>query len=194
MLNVFNIIIMTTLFIIGLFTIISWHYWNNKYYKDIKFQIFAPYITGVATVLICFGIIFQVSSYLQQAVEDKIKVYSELNQSFLQPILDLFLQYPEMDYYYNDLFGIKKMSPNVKRNITLENQISMVIFAKIAIPAVYIELSGDKDTVELTNKGLKKILDTFMKCKIFVEYYKTYFKPKIAGPVVVKYLEEQYNI
>jgi hypothetical protein len=190
----FNILVITTLFILGLFIIISWHYWQNKYYKSIKFQTFGPYISGLATVFICFGIIFQVSSYFQQRIEDKIKVYSELNQSFLQPILDLFLQHPEMNYYYNDLFGIQKMSPNVKRNITLENQISMVIFAKIAIPAVYIELSEDKDMVELTNKGLKKILDTFMKCQIFVEYYKTYFKPKIAGPVVVEYIEKYYNV
>lgn len=194
MLNVFGITFLSTFIILGIFMLISLHYWNHKYYKTLKFQTFGPYISGVATVLICFGIIFQITSYFQQAIEDKIKVYSELNQSFLQPILDIFLQYPEMDYYYNDLFGIQKMSPNVKRNINLENQISMVIFAKIAIPAVYIELSEDKDMVKLTNKGLKKILDTFMKSKIFVEYYKTYFKPKIAGPVVVEYLEEHYNI
>ena len=194
MLNVFSYTLISTFIILGIFVIISLHYWNNKYYKSIQFQIFGPYINGIAASLICFGIIFQVSSYLQQAIEDKIKVYSELNQSFLQPILDLFLQYPEMNYYYNDLFGLQKMSPNVKRNITLENQISMVIFAKIAIPAVYIELSEDKDMVDLTNKGLKKILDTFMKCKIFVEYYTTYFKPKIAGPVVVEYIEKHYNV
>jgi len=99
-----------------------------------------------------------------------------------------------MNYYYNDLFGIKKMTPNVKRNRTLENQISMIIFAKIAIPAVYIELSQDENTVKLTSKALKKILDTFMKCQIFVEYYTTIFKPKIAGPVVAKYMEKYYNI
>ena len=194
MFSVLSITIISSIFISGFFIVISLHYWKHKYYKSTKFQQYGPYLNGVAASLICFGIIFQVSSFFEQKIEDKIKVYSDLNQSFLQPILDLFIQHPEMGYYYNDLFGIKKINKNVKRNIMLENQISMVIFAKIAIPAVYIELSQDKNMVSLTDKGLTKILDTFMKCQIFVEYYTKYFKQKIAGPVVIDFMEKHYNI
>lgn len=194
MLSVLSITIISSIFILSFFIIITLHYFKNKYYKSIKFQQYGPYLNGIAATVICFGIIFQVASYFEQKIEDKIQLYSDLNHSFLQPILDLFIQYPEMGYYYNELFGIKKMNKNVKRNILLENQINTVIFSKIAIPAVYIELSQDKNMVRLTDKGFIKILNTFMESQIFVEYYKIYFKPKIAGPVVVDFMEKHYGI
>ena len=192
--NLFNVTTISTLVILGFFGLLTFHYWNHKYYKTIKFQTYTSYLTAIATAFICFGIIFQVSTYFQQRIQDKITIYTNLNESFLQPIFDLFMQYPEMNYYYNDLFGIEKINSNVKRNQTLELQISMVIFSTIAVPAVYIELSSDKDMVSLSKKGLVKILKTFMKCKLFVYYYVTYFKPNIAGPVVVKFMEQNFNV
>lgn len=192
--SLFNVTFISTIAIFGFFGLLTFHYWNHKYYKSVKFQTFGPYINGIAATFICFGIIFQVAAYFQQRIEDKITVYTNLNESFLQPIFDLFIQNPEMNYYYNDLFGIEKMNPNVKRNQTLELQISMIIFSKIAVPAVYIELSQDKDMVSLSQKGLVKILKTFMKCQLFVHYYVTYFKPNIAGPVVVEFMEQNFHV
>ena len=99
-----------------------------------------------------------------------------------------------MNYYYNDLLGIKHINKYTKRNIILENQISMLIFAKLIVPAMYVDPQYELDHTENTKNALKKTMNTFTKSTVFVSYWTNIFKPKFAGEVTLKYMKENYGL
>lgn len=186
--------IIVTSIISFFFISIILHYWSNNYYKSAKFQTFGPYINGMAATLICFGIIFQVVQWEQSEILHRVDGISQLTVEFLQPIIEIFIDHPEMNYYYNDLLGIKHINKHTKRNILLENQISMLIFAKLIVPAMYVDPIYDLDHTGHTRAALKKTMDTFIKSTVFVSYWTNIFKPKFAGEVTLNYMKENYGL
>ena len=82
------------------------------------------------SILFSSAIIIQVYTYNHQRSSEEIEKYADLSKIFLDDTLDLFIKYPEMNYYYEDLMGIKSIDSHTKRNIVLENQISMLIFSR----------------------------------------------------------------
>jgi hypothetical protein len=98
-----------------------------------------------------------------------------------------------MNYYYEDLMGIKAIDNNTKRNILLEEQISMLIFSRLAKFAIFIQTS-DAETSTKIEKWMGHVTHTFMKSPTLRYYWTHKYKPNLSGPASIKYMKDNYNL
>jgi len=126
--------------------------------------------------------------------KDEIDHYNNLSKIFLDDTIDLFIEHPEMNYYYEDLMGIRRIDDNTKRNIVLENQISMLIFSRLAKFAIFIQQSNDKALSSKIENWLGHVTHTFMKSPTLRNYWITEYKPKLSGPASRKYMEDNFKL
>lgn len=168
-------------------------YWIGDFYKYDKFRVFLTLLSAIAVIFGILAIVIQGLNYSDTVKQRDAESFDNLSKEFIQDILQLFINNPDMIYYYNDLFGLKKITKDTKRNLIKEHQISMLIFAKLASITYYIETYGfisiTKGLISRTNH----ILDTFFKSQTFKGYWKEY-KDKLAGQNIKDYVEKYYKL
>ena len=170
------------------------HFWSSNYYKSNKFQIFLTYISTIAFAIGSTAIILEVINLKKTHTAEEIQKYNETSKILLDDTIHLFIEHPEMNYYYNDLLGIKKIDKNTKRNIVLENQISMLIFARIAKFAMVVNESDDQEITKKLNVWMGHVIETFMKSDTFRNYWINEYKPKLSGPAARIYMKKYFNL
>ena len=181
-------------FVLSMMVIFFYFYeWKKAKVSTEGFKVFLALVTTVATVILAIAIIFQIINYRNAQKEATIKAYSDLSQIFVDDILQIFVEYPSMDYYYNELVGIEKITFNTRRNITLEHKISMLIFARLAKFTIVKQESLDEEHVAKISKWIGHVMDTYMKSEIFRGYWEEY-KDKLSGPSTRAYMEETYKL
>ena len=174
-------------------TILFWHFWRGHYYKNNKFKIFLTLITTITSIMFSAAIILQVYNYNHQQTTAQNDHYNSLSKIFLDDTIELFIQHPEMNYYYEDLMGIKAIDNNTKRNIVLEEQISMLIFSRLAKFAIFIQ-NSDPQTSSKIEKWMGHVTHTFMKSPTLRYYWIHQYKPNLSGPASIKYMKDNYNL
>jgi len=191
MLESAKITIVVTIFAL---VIILYHFWRGNYYRNNKFKIFLTLITTVTSIMFSSAIIIQVLNYNNQKANEEIDRYNSLSKVFLDDILETFMEHPEMNYYYDELVGVKTIDKNTKRNYVLENQISMLIFSKLAKFAIFAQQTHDKDISKKIENWMGHVADTFMKSPTLKHYWINEYKPKLSGPASRTYMEEHFNL
>lgn len=189
-LNIHIIIGMIVIFALALIM----HFWAGHYYRNNKFKTFLTLVTTITSILFSSAIIIQVFNYNHQRSAEEIEKYSELSKIFLDDTITLFIENPEMNYYYEDLLGIKMIDQNTKRNIILENQISMLIFSRLAKFAVFIQQADDPEITKKIDNWLGHIARTFMKSDTLKNYWINEYKPKLSGPASRQYMKDNFNL
>jgi hypothetical protein len=174
--------------------IILYHFWRGTYYRNNKFKILLTLITTVTSIMFSSAIIIQVLNYNNQKANEEIDRYNGLSKVFLDDILETFMKHPEMNYYYDELVGVKTIDKNTKRNYVLENQISMLIFSKLAKFAIFAQQTHDKDISKKIENWMGHVADTFMKSPTLKHYWINEYKPKLSGPASRTYMEEHFNL
>ena len=96
------------IFFISFMVAIISHYWVNSYYKSSKYTVFLKLLQVLASSLFSIAITIQIISYYEQQNSSTITGYGEQSKFFLDDILNIFINHPEMNYYYEELLGIKK--------------------------------------------------------------------------------------
>ena len=177
-----------------LFIFIIAHFWMGSYYRNIKFKTLLTVITTFTSIMFSSAIIVQVLQYNSQKANEEIDHYNDLSKVFLDDILQMFIDHPAMDYYYNDLLGIKAIDKNTKRNYVLENQVSMLIFSKLAKFAIFAQQTADKDISEKIENWMGHVAKTFMKSPTLQSYWVNEYKPKLSGPASRKYMEKNFKL
>jgi hypothetical protein len=140
------------------------------------------------------AIIVQVLNYHNQKANEEIDRYNSLSKVFLDDTLDIFIKNPEMNYYYNELVGIQEIDKNTKRNYVLENQISMLIFSKLAKFAIFAQQATDKEVTIKIENWMGHVADTFMKSPTLRYYWINEYKPKLSGPASRAYMEKHFKL
>jgi len=179
---------------ISALVIILYHFWRGTYYRNNKFKILLTLITTVTSIMFSSAIIIQVLNYNNQKANEEIDRYNSLSKVFLDDILETFMEHPEMNYYYDELVGVKTIDKNTKRNYVLENQISMLIFSKLAKFAIFAQQTHDKDISKKIENWMGHVADTFMKSPTLKHYWINEYKPKLSGPASRTYMEEHFNL
>ena len=174
--------------------IILYHFWRGTYYRNNKFKILLTLITTVTSIMFSSAIIIQVLNYNNQKSNEEIDRYNSLSKVFLDDILETFMEHPEMNYYYDELVGVKTIDKNTKRNYILENQISMLIFSKLAKFAIFAQETRDKKISEKIENWMGHVADTFMKSPTLKYYWINEYKPKLSGPASRTYMEKHFNL
>ena len=178
-----------------LFIFFIHHFWQHTYYSSSQFQIFLTYMTMISTVIFSVAFVFQIVGYQKAQAEETIKTYSDISSVFFDDILKLFIEHPDMNYYYNELVGLEKISPGTKRNRTLEHEISMLIFSRLAKFTIYYQETSDKAHSEKIYGWVTHIMDTYLENSPTLRHYWTHeYKPKLSGPSSRKFMAEKYKL
>lgn len=164
---------------------------NERFYKNTKFKRYIEIVTSIATFILAIGVLFQVITFKQQEHKTIAQNLDNFSKNFINDIIALFIQHPEMNYFYQELFLNKPIPQNIKRNIVLEEQISMVIFSKSLEQIVVI---NQYDNYKYIKTTLNKILGNFFKSESFKYYYTHCYKPSVAGPIIISYMQENFGL
>jgi hypothetical protein len=186
-------VVVGTLVVLLAIILVFVYRWQKAQVTEDQFRTFLTLVTTVATVVLAVAIIFQIVNYRNAQREITIKAYSDLSHLFVDDILQLFVQFPKMDYFYNELIGLKKITAKTLRNITLEHKISMLIFARLAKFTIFKQESMDEEHVAKISKWVEHVMNTYLKSNIFKNYWKDY-KEKLAGPSTISFMKDKYNL
>jgi len=84
------------------------------------------------------AVIIQIMNTKEKVTANSITISNNLSSEIIDNQFFLFIEYPEMNYYYKELVGIDYNLPQ-RRNYILENQISMIIFCRISSIVYFID-------------------------------------------------------
>lgn len=168
-------------------------YWKNDYYKNDQFKVFLTLLSAIAVIFGIIALIIQGLNYYDTVKQRDSNSFHSLTKEFIQDLLQWFIENPNMNYYYNDLMNIKHISKGTTRNYTKEHQISMLIYAKLASIAYYVELNKYGDLTKGLVSRTNHIMNTFLKSKVFRGYWKHYDK-LLAGEPIRIYMKKYFNI
>ena len=182
--------------ILSVLTIIMFvysYFLNSKYYKYIQFRNYVGIITAVSTFVLAIGVLFQVVFYTVEQQKDEVMSFTSFSKDYVDSIIDTFMQHPEMNYYYDELFN-GKINNHAKRNIVLENQISTRIFAKTIEQIYTVNTNEYASDVMVLKQTLIKIMNMFFRSEKFKNYYLYYYKPYLADSLMISFMKEHFGL
>jgi len=184
----------SVLLVLTIFLFIIFYFLNNKHYKNTKFRSYVGIITAISTLVLAIGVLFQVVSYKIEEDKNTVQSFSSFSKDYVDSIIQMFSEHPEMNYYYEELFNGKIIN-HVNRNIVLENQLSMRIFAKTVeqISVIKVNENENISNANLIEETLLKILHIFFKSPTFKNYYIHYYKPQLAGEMMIEFMQEKFG-
>lgn len=150
-------------------------------------------IRDLFAILFSAAVIIQVLNLVREDEHDTIESYSKYSREFLDDSMELFLQHPDMNYYYLDLMGVERINENTNRDITKELELSMLIYSKFAKVAVFEENTYSDKARTWIHHWLGKSFNSFMESPTFRSYYPLY-KEKLAGPAIINYMHYFYKL
>ncbi len=186
-----NILLYITLAIVIISFII---YWVFPFHKNDKFKVFMDVISAVSSFLLIITIIAGIYSARESEQNNKIKTYDNYADFILKNASQIFLENEDMLYLYDCLLGKSKLPDISKRNISKENSIFIILYVNIAKVCNYIYNTTDKEYGKIMKNWLKKVLNQYLKCDIFKNFFTDYFKDKLAGPRIINFMKEEFNL
>jgi hypothetical protein len=186
------------LFILLIFTIVITTYLlrSKTLHKNHKFNVFLQLLSSLGALALGATLILTIVSQKETNAMQAIQNFDSLYQKFTET-LELFMEHPEINYYYNELFGLQHLNYGIhyKRHRDLENQITNKIFNTITSFIYFNSVNDYKPTVNssIIEKRMKKILDMHVKSPIFLENWEMY-KKTIATSMLIGYMKHHYNL
>lgn len=172
-------------------------YWNSRLGQDAKFQTYVQVLMAGTIIMTVYSV------YLQQVTFRETSRYNQLNnfdsnfQELLDDTLKFFIDNPDMNYYYEELFYNKSDYKEEDRNKNLETQYTFIILSRVSniIYSFYVygnKFSEKNERVEQSEITLKNILDSFFASKIFNNNWENY-KGGLATEITKQYIKENFN-
>jgi hypothetical protein len=186
--NLFYILLFVVFFVFYIFYKI-----NDKFYNSPKFRTYISVAMFIATFILAIGVLSQIITYKQERYKVTIQTLTNFSKDFSNDILLLFMQHPQMNYFYKELF-FNQVSENIHRNIELEQLISMSIFTKAFEQVTVINQYHKQTEIKYMRETLIKILQNFLRSPNFQYYYTECYKPTLAGPIIIQFMQENFGI
>lgn len=164
---------------------------NRTLYKNKQFTSYVTIIASLSTLLVALGIIYQASTFNIQRDEDRIQLYTTYPKKMLEEINQLFLDHPEMNYYYNELFFNGQTEHN--RDVMMESKINLSILSKIMEQVSGLHYTQDLDS-SVFETSLNQIISVFFKSESFKQYYQKHFKRQFANQYLRKYVATRFGL
>lgn len=166
---------------------------NEKLHKSPKFRTFISVSMFIATFILAVGVLFQIITYKSTQYKITIQSFTNFSKDFINDILILFIQHPQMNYFYRELF-FNQVTENIHRNIELEQLITMSIFVKAFEQITVINQYRNHSEIAFMKETLIKILQNFLRSPKFQYYYIECYKPTLAGPIIIQFMQENFGI
>ena len=172
-------------------------YWKTHLGEDAKFQTYIQVLMAATIIMTVYSV------YLQQVTYRETTSYNQLNnfdddfKGLFDDTLKFFIDNPEMNYYYEELFYNKTIYKEEDRNKNLETQYTLIILSRVSNIIYSFYIYGNKfleknERIAQSEVTLKNILDSFFGSKIFVENWEKY-KKGLATPITKQYIKENFN-
>ena len=181
MLTIIEIIFLSAIILI---LIIITHYTYGDYYKYEKFKIFLTLVATLTGLVFSTAVVIQVYQYKVNQNNEIIDHYNGLSKEFLDYVIELFISHPEMNYYYQELVGIK----------LIDNQISILIFSKMAKFAIFEQQTGNAEISSKIKNWMGHVMGTFIKSPTLKHYWTDVYNPLFSGPASKLYMKTNYNL
>lgn len=164
---------------------------NRTLYGNKQFTYYVNIIVALSTLLVALGIIYEASTFNIQRNEGRIQLYLTYPKKMLEEINQLFIDHPEMNYYYNELFNGQ---PEVNhRDVMIESKINFSILTKIMEQVSVLHYTQDLDST-VFETSLNKIISVFFKSDNFKQYYQKHFKRQFANQYLKSYVATQFGL
>jgi hypothetical protein len=180
------------------FILLTKYYWKSRFGFDPKFQTYVQVLIAGTIIITVYSVYFQIVSYKDSVNNQEVQYFDNFYKEFLDETIKFFIDHPEMNYYYDELFYNTSNYDERERNKDLESQISIIIFSRMSSIINYIntykktENDERRDKIEQSEKLLLKILDSFFGSKIFNEYWKK-FKNGLSNKQTIDYIKQHFN-
>ena len=180
------------------FVLLTKYYWKTKFGYDPKFQTYVQVLIASTIIITVYSVYFQIVSYKDSVNNQEVQYFNNFYKDFLDETIKFFIDHPEMNYYYDELFYNKSDYEERERNKELESQISIIIFSRMGSIINYINTykknknEERRDKIRQSEKLLLKILDSFFGSKIFNEYWKK-FKNGLTNKQTIDYIQAHFN-
>lgn len=166
-----KIIIGIIIFIV--FIIIHYYYFKTKLGHNPNFVTLTNIYIALCTIVTIYSIYLTNKINHSNVINNQLSDILPLFQNIAENINQFFVSNVSMRYYYNELLnGIHNQDENV-RDIILEEIITNNILINIDAIINYIDSykisNGTSFELKIMEKKLLKLLDQFMKSKIFIE-------------------------
>jgi hypothetical protein len=175
--------------LIIIFTVII--YFNYDMHKNNKFMNFWPILVGFATFFFAYGTYISMLSNNEELLYKKNKFNQELLEQIFNYNIDLFMKYPELDYYYAQLYGFN-YNKSYTRNIILENQISFLILNNM-VKFIFTFNNNSFTNIEIIKNKFNIIIKKFLQSPIFLENYNLY-KKNYGLDLFKTYMKDNFNL
>ena len=192
--NIINITV-GIMIVLSLILIIYFLY-SKTLHKNHKFIVFISLLSSIGAIALVATLLLSLLYHKQEITQTNINNYLSLFEDY-DITVNMFMEHPEMKYYYNELFGHFDLNEKTsfKRNYVLEAQLSFIIFSKLNTFVEYINSSKliPEKTSEIVKNRITKIFSLHFKSPIFRNHY-YYYKKLLATPSLITYVKENFGI
>jgi len=171
-------------------------FYFSSLHKSLKFKVGLQLLTAFAITFFILAIVFNLQFHKDHQKNFQINYFDELIMKFLDDNLKIFILFPQVNYFYEQLIGTNYKTPQ-NRNKTLENQISMLIYSRGASVIYYIMRNKNtneyKKSIKVIEERFNQIMQSFLKSPIFKENWYIY-NSRLAGEPIRAYFKENFNL
>ena len=132
---------------------------------------------GLNVLLTTYIILVQINNHTEE-VKNENTTFVNMLIGYENDILEEFMKYPNMKYFFNELYNNEESSDNYNRDVYLEQIISYKIISFISFHSVYYfshyKLPTFSELLIKQHKRVVKLIKGFMQSPIFVSYIKMY--------------------
>lgn len=181
------------------FTLFLFNYWKTRIGEEERFKTLIALFGSFSIFFTIYSFYLQNQQKLEQSKAESIKFYSDSFKDILDQTVKFFIDHPNMNYYYRELFANVSNYKEEDRDRVLEHQITTIIISRAGPIIRYIEdyKTNNKDNfyyrqVLVVESKFKDLLSSFFGSKIFSETYGK-IKQGLASDVVRKYIQDNFK-
>ena len=172
-------------------------YWKTHLGEDAKFQTYIQVLMAATIIMTVYSVYLQQVTYRETTINNELNNFDNDYKDLFDNTLKFFIDNPEMNYYYEELFYNKTIYKEEDRNKNLETQYTLIILSRVSniIYSFYVygnKFSEKNERIAQSEATLKNILDSFFGSKIFNENWEKY-KKGLATPITKQYIKENFN-
>lgn len=166
--------------VIFIFIVIHFAYFALNIGNNEKFKTLISFYASLSIFISVYSLYLQINNTKLNRISSDVVYINSIISNIDNDIYNFFSKNDKMNYYHRELYIGTSDYKEEDRNTQLEKLISFKILANSETLINYIDAlkSANSITSELTiaEVKLKKMLNMFIKSKIFVENWKNYSK------------------
>ncbi len=177
--------------------LLSLTYWNSPLGNNSKFQTYIQVLMAATIIGTVYSVYLQQVTFRETANYNMLTSFDNNFKSLFDETIQFFIENPDMNYYYDELFYNISEYKQEQRNKPLETQFTFIILSRVSniIYSYYVygnKFSEKNDRIEQSEQTLKIILGSFFNSKIFNSNWESY-KSGLATEITKQYIKENFN-